>query len=312
MPFLPDASLIGTGDHRRSGGLLGHHRRGGRLWHRRADAADPGADGRRRAGGADHRHFGDVHQHARGCLAFRRMLEPRRAVIAVVCALPTCILGAWLYTLLSGRGAALVIGTSLIATVPLRRLLKRRGHRLGEKGYAAAAAGWGIVVGGSTGAGVILLSLLMASGLEGAAVIATDAAVSIGMGVVKISVFGAAGVLTPKVAGDRAVDQRRGISLHFSGEAHRRADAGACAHRCARRRRSHRRHGDDFECIAIGNARCKTPAADLSGPPISMSWRSVSRRGVIPLLLLLLPLPPRLLLLLLLPLLLLVAFGQLE
>ncbi len=82
-------------------------------------------------------------------LAFRRLLEPRRALIAVVCALPTCILGAWLYTLLSGRGAALVIGTSLIATVPLRRLLKRRGHRLGEKGYAAAAAGWGIVVGGT-------------------------------------------------------------------------------------------------------------------------------------------------------------------
>jgi len=132
-------------------------------------------------------------------LAFRRRLDPRRAAIAVVCALPTCVLGAYLYTLLSGRGAALVIGSSLIATVPLRRLLKRRGHRLGDRGYAAAAAGWGIVVGGTTGAGVILLSLLMATGLEGAAVIATDAAVSIGMGVVKLSVFGAAGVLTPKV-----------------------------------------------------------------------------------------------------------------
>ena len=132
-------------------------------------------------------------------LAFRRRLDPRRAAIAVVCALPTCVLGAYLYTLLTGRGAALVIGSSLIATVPLRRLLKRRGHRLGDKGYAAAATGWGIVVGGTTGAGVILLSLLMATGLEGAAVIATDAAVSIGMGVVKLSVFGAAGVLTPKV-----------------------------------------------------------------------------------------------------------------
>ena len=132
-------------------------------------------------------------------LAFRRLLDPRRALIAVICALPTCVLGAWLYTLLSGRGAALVIGSSLIATVPLRRLLKRRGHRLGEKGFAAAAAGWGIVVGGTTGAGVILLSLLMATGLEGAAVIATDAAVSIGMGIVKVSVFGAAGVLTPTV-----------------------------------------------------------------------------------------------------------------
>jgi len=131
--------------------------------------------------------------------AFRRLLDRRRAVIALVAALPTCVLGAWLYTLLSGRGAALVIGSTLIATVPLRRLLKRRGHKLNDKAFAAAAAGWGIVVGGTTGAGVILLSLLMASGLEGAAVIATDAAVSLGMGIVKLVVFGAAGALTTTV-----------------------------------------------------------------------------------------------------------------
>ncbi len=132
-------------------------------------------------------------------VAFRRALNLRRAVIALVAAAPTCVLGAWLYTLLTGRGAALVIGVSLIATVPLRRILKNRGHHLGEKGFAAAAAGWGVLVGGTTGAGVILLSLLMATGLEGAAVIATDATVSIVMGIVKLSVFGLAGVLTPAV-----------------------------------------------------------------------------------------------------------------
>jgi len=132
-------------------------------------------------------------------VAFRRLLNPRRAVIAIVCALPTTALGAWLYTLLSGRGAAVVIGTSLIATVPLRRILKRRGHHMGEKGFAAASAGWGIVVGGTTGAGVILLSLLMASGLEGGAVIATDAAVSLVVGVVKLAVFAVAGAITPAV-----------------------------------------------------------------------------------------------------------------
>jgi len=132
-------------------------------------------------------------------LAFRSKLVPRRAVIALVAALPTCVLGAWLYTLLSGRGAAIVIGSTLIATVPLRRVLKKRGRYLGEKGFAAAAAVWGIFVGGTTGAGVILLSLLMAAGLEGAAVIATDAMVSIVMGVVKFSVFAIAGAITPTV-----------------------------------------------------------------------------------------------------------------
>jgi len=132
-------------------------------------------------------------------LAFRSKLVPRRAVIALIAALPTCVLGAWLYTLLSGRGAAIVIGSTLIATVPLRRVLKKRGRHLGEKGFAAAAAVWGIFVGGTTGAGVILLSLLMAAGLEGAAVIATDALVSIVMGVIKFSVFAIAGAITPTV-----------------------------------------------------------------------------------------------------------------
>jgi uncharacterized protein len=132
-------------------------------------------------------------------MAFRHLLDARRALVALVCALPTCVFGAWLYTLLTGRGAALVIGTTLISTVPLRRILKRRGHHLGEKGFAAAAAGWGVLVGGTTGAGVIFLSLLMATGLEGAAVIATDASVSIAMGFVKLLVFGIAGVLTSKV-----------------------------------------------------------------------------------------------------------------
>jgi uncharacterized membrane protein YfcA len=128
-------------------------------------------------------------------VAFRRRLDGRRAAIALAAALPTCVAGAWLYTLLSGRGAALVIGSTLIATVPVRRMLKTRGHRLGHKGYVAGAAVWGMVMGGTTGAGIILLSLLMAAGLEGAAVIATDALVSVVVGAVKLSVFGFAGVL---------------------------------------------------------------------------------------------------------------------
>jgi uncharacterized protein len=132
-------------------------------------------------------------------VAFRRMVDLRRALIAIAVAVPACALGAWLYTLLSGRGAALVIGTTLIATVPLRRLLRRRGHQLGVKGFLAGAAVWGLLMGGTTGSGIILLSIMMAAGLEGAAVIATDATVSIVTGFAKVGVFALAGVLTPQV-----------------------------------------------------------------------------------------------------------------
>jgi uncharacterized membrane protein YfcA len=130
---------------------------------------------------------------------FREVLNIRLALIALAAAVPTCVLGAYLYTLLSGRGAAIVIGSTLIATVPLRRALRHLGYHLGERGFAAAAAGWGLLVGGTSGAGVVLLSLLLAAGLEGTAVIATDAAISIVTGVVKIAVFGLAGVVTPTV-----------------------------------------------------------------------------------------------------------------
>jgi len=131
--------------------------------------------------------------------AFLKYADWRRAGIVLVASAPTCVLGAWGYTRLSSAGAALVIGGMLIVSVPLRRLLRRRDVKCGDGGLALGAAGYGVVVGGTAGSGVILLSLLMAAGLEGAAVIATDAAVSVMIGIVKVSVFGLAGVITAQV-----------------------------------------------------------------------------------------------------------------
>jgi uncharacterized protein len=132
-------------------------------------------------------------------LAFRRAIDWRRAGLVTVTAIPTCILGSWAYTLLTGRGAMLVIGSMLIAMVALRRLLAHRGFRCRDRGLVAGALGWGIVVGGTTGSGVILLSLLMAAGLQGAAVIATDATISVAIGLVRLAVFGITGVATAQV-----------------------------------------------------------------------------------------------------------------
>jgi uncharacterized membrane protein YfcA len=131
--------------------------------------------------------------------AFLKYVDWRRAAIVLATAVPTCVLGAWGYTKLSSAGAALVIGGMLILSVPLRRLLKYHGVKFGDGGLAFGSLGYGVVVGGTAGSGVILLSLLMAAGVEGAGVIATDAAISIVIGIVKISVFGMAGVITAQV-----------------------------------------------------------------------------------------------------------------
>jgi uncharacterized membrane protein YfcA len=131
--------------------------------------------------------------------AFWNFVDGRRALIVLVAAVPTCVLGAWGYTLLTGKGAALVIGAMLVASVPLRRLMRRRGLALSSRGLAAASFGWGPLAGGTVGAGIILLSLLMAAGLEGAAVVATDAVISIGIGLAKLITFGLAGVVNAQV-----------------------------------------------------------------------------------------------------------------
>src|SRR3954464_8950386 len=131
--------------------------------------------------------------------AFRHLIDWRRAAIIIAAALVTTSIGAWAYTMLTGRSAMLVIGGMLTLSVPLRRLSRKRGLTLTDGGLAVAAVFWGFVAGGTSGARIILLSLLMAVGLEGAAVIATDAAISVIVGIVKIGVFGVFGAVTPKV-----------------------------------------------------------------------------------------------------------------
>jgi uncharacterized membrane protein YfcA len=131
--------------------------------------------------------------------AFRHLVDRRRALIVLVASVPTCALGAWGYTMLTGKGALIVIGGMLIASVPLRRLMRSKGLTLSDRGLAAASFAWGPLAGGTVGSGILLLSLLMAAGLEGAAVVATDAIVSIGIGLTKLAVFGLAGAVTAKV-----------------------------------------------------------------------------------------------------------------
>lgn len=131
--------------------------------------------------------------------AFLRAIAWRQAAVVLVAASFTCAVGAWSYTRLTGRGALLVIGLMMIASAPLRRILHRRGFQLGRSGLAVAASGWGFVVGGTAGSGALLLALLMAAGLQGASVIATDAVVSIAVGLIKVAVFGFAGAVTTQV-----------------------------------------------------------------------------------------------------------------
>ncbi len=128
-------------------------------------------------------------------LAFRREFDRKRAVLLSACALPTCALGAYGYTLLTGPGVSILLGAVLIAIIPARRLLARSRGSLSPVGLGGAGAVYGFLSGGTAGTGIVLLGILLSAGLQGPAVIATDAAISLVIGVAKAAVFQAAGSL---------------------------------------------------------------------------------------------------------------------
>ncbi|MET0186682.1 MAG: hypothetical protein ABW210_14640, partial [Achromobacter sp.] len=99
------------------------------------------------------------------------------------------------YTAMSGSGITFVIGLALVALVPLRRIAQRVKWTLTRRGVAAAGTGYGLLVGATSGSGVVLLSILMAAGLQGSAVVATDAGISLLLGIVKTLVFQSTGAL---------------------------------------------------------------------------------------------------------------------
>jgi uncharacterized membrane protein YfcA len=131
--------------------------------------------------------------------AFRAYVDFRRGLIIMLTAVPTCMLGAYVYTKLTSAGILIAIGTMLCISVPLRRWLIHMKVKMNNSGLAAGAVAYGFLAGSTTGSGVVLLSLLMASGLAGAWVVATDAFVSIAVAVSKILVFGVSGAMTLQV-----------------------------------------------------------------------------------------------------------------
>ena len=121
---------------------------------------------------------------------YRRSLDKRSFGIVLAVALPFLVLGTWIYSVLDARTLGVVLGLVIIASVPLRRILKKREIVIGPAGLAVGGGVFGLASGIATGTGVILVSLLLGSGLAGPAVLATDALVTIALDFSKALLFG--------------------------------------------------------------------------------------------------------------------------
>jgi hypothetical protein len=90
---------------------------------------------------------------------------------------------------------ALFLGTFLIVSVPLRRWLESRQLTLGPAGTVVAGGLWGLLSGATPGTNFLVSALLMATGLKGAALIGTIAAVSLTTHFPKLATFASTGLL---------------------------------------------------------------------------------------------------------------------
>jgi len=126
---------------------------------------------------------------------FRDRVAWARVVPLTLAAIPACFVGASLFTLLSGHQVAVLLGITLVVMVPARRWLAGRTLKVGTLGVLALGALYGLVTGGTPGGGVVLIAALVAIGLPAHAVVATDAAISLMVGMVKVATFQALGEL---------------------------------------------------------------------------------------------------------------------
>ncbi len=122
--------------------------------------------------------------------AFWRAIEWVHVKRLLCAGLPCCALGAYSYTLLSSRWICVLLSGVMFCSILFRRLRSSSNHALGSLGEGVCGAGFGLVNGAMTGTGPVLSTILLSSGLYGAPLIATDAVISLTMGLAKVAVFG--------------------------------------------------------------------------------------------------------------------------
>lgn len=126
---------------------------------------------------------------------YRHEIALRPILQILIPALPAVALGAWFNDLLPHDAFALVLGTFLLATIPLRRYLARRQIAPTPVAIVAGSLVFGLISGAMPGGGVVLLPMLLGLGLTGGGLVGTDAAIGVTVNIAKVLLFGAFALL---------------------------------------------------------------------------------------------------------------------
>lgn len=126
---------------------------------------------------------------------YRQHADLKLIGIMLVTLIPAVLIGASIYLALPTAAVSIVLGSFLLLSIPVGRLLARRKLRLGRGGVAIAGGLFGLVSGTTPGVGVLMVPILLGAGLVGEAFLATDASISIATNLTKAVMFNRLGGL---------------------------------------------------------------------------------------------------------------------
>jgi uncharacterized membrane protein YfcA len=132
-------------------------------------------------------------------LLFRNQINWRAYRAIMMTGLPGIVLGAVVYLYLSVQAIALVLGTFLLVSIPLRRILKKRNYQVGMRGLSTVGIIYGMISGTVFGGGMILGPFLLGAGIVGEGIVGIVAALGLTLNVTKSIVFGAGDLLNAQL-----------------------------------------------------------------------------------------------------------------
>ncbi len=113
--------------------------------------------------------------------------------------LPTVVIGSVIFGYLSPMVIALVFGSVLTASLPIKYWARHHSIKTGPKLLAGAAVVWGMLAGNVIGPGFFLAPFLLGTSMNRLTFVGTLATITLVMNLVKVSVFGVTDLLTPEL-----------------------------------------------------------------------------------------------------------------
>ena len=113
--------------------------------------------------------------------------------------MPMVIIGAIIFTYLHPALVAALMVLALTVSFPIKSYARRRNLKTTPRILAVASSFWGVLAGNVIGPGILLAPFLLGTGMNRLTFVGTLATIVLCMNLIKISVFGAADIVSQSV-----------------------------------------------------------------------------------------------------------------